>query len=155
MTTGEELIERFENCFFSQGEFRHQDHVKLAWLYLNRYSKLETLARFRKGLKNLANHLGKPELYHEKITWGHIFLIHERMLQSSKNQTWEDFAAANADLMNWREGLFRRYYSDAAISSEIARLTFILPDKLPEINSEMARTLEVSPRGSGANTEVG
>ena len=131
--TNEVLIEQFENCTLSLEQFRHITHVRLAWLYLIRYSKLEALARFTNGLKNFAAHLGKPELYHETITWGHIFLIHERIVRSDNRQAWDDFAAANSDIMNWRDGLFKRYYSDEIIESDIARLISVLPDRLPHL----------------------
>ena len=64
-----ELIERFESCTLAGKDFHHRDHVKVVWLYLRCNSVLETLGRFAAGLKRFANANGKPNLYHETITW--------------------------------------------------------------------------------------
>jgi len=131
--TDKEFIEKFEDCSLPSELFRHRDHVKLAWLYLNHYSKLEALERFSEKLRNYATHLGKPQLYHETITWGHIFLIHERIMRAGTRQTWEEFAEANADILNWRGGIFKQYYSEEVIASDIARSVFVLPDKALDV----------------------
>ena len=125
----DELIERFEACTLRPDEFRHRDHVKMAWLYLRRYSTIEALSRFSEALKRFAGHLGKPDLYHETITWGHIFLIHERMLRSSDVGSWLEFEAANADLFDWQNGIIKQMYGDAVITSETARQIFVLPTR--------------------------
>lgn len=126
--TDEELIEQFENCTLPKSEFRHRAHVRLAWLYLNRYSGLEAITRFTEKLKSFAHHLGAPDLYHETITWGHLFLIHERIFRAPAHQTWEDFAAANGDILNWQDGIFKQHYSDELLASDIAGKIFVLPD---------------------------
>lgn len=125
--TDEELIEQFESCALPEAEFNHATHVRTAWIYLCRYPVLEAIQRFSEALKAYAASLGAAGLYHETITWGHIFLIHERMACAGERQTWEGFAAANADILDWRGGIFRQYYSDEVIASDIAKRLFVLP----------------------------
>jgi len=79
MMSDAEFIARFENCTLRGEDFHHRDHVKVVWLYLCDYSVLETLDRFAAGLKRFAAANGKPNLYHETITWAYVFLINERM----------------------------------------------------------------------------
>jgi hypothetical protein len=126
--TDEELIEQFENRTLAKEEFNHPAHVRAAWIYLCRYPVLEAIRRFSEALKAYAASLGAAGLYHETITWGHIFLIHERMVRAAEDQTWEEFATANPDLLDWRGGIFRQYYSDEVIASDIAKRVFVLPD---------------------------
>lgn len=126
MTDGE-LIEQFENCTLPEAEFHHEMHVRMARAYLCRYAVLEAIGRFSEALKAYAASLGHAGLYHETITWGHIFLIHERMIRSGKDQSWEEFAEANPDILDWRGGIFRQYYSDEVIASDIAKRVFVLP----------------------------
>lgn len=128
--TDEELITRFEDRTLPKEAFNHAAHVRTAWIYLCRYPVLEAIRRFSDALKAYATSLGATKLYHETITWGHIFLIHERMARVAKDQTWDEFAAANADLLDWRGGIFRKYYSDEVIASDIAKQVFVLPDGL-------------------------
>src|SRR2546425_3094784 len=120
----EELLERFENCTLSGADFHHQDHVKVVWLYLRNNSVLETLSRFSAGLKRFATANGKPNLYHETITWAYVFLIHERMHRHGCEQSWEEFADRNADLFDWKNNILKSFYRDETLRSEAARRTF-------------------------------
>lgn len=125
--TDAELIEQFKNCTLPKSEFNHATHVRTAWIYLCRHEVLEAIGRFSESLKAYAASLGAAGLYHETITWGHIFLIHERMIRAGNDQTWADFAEANPDILDWRGGIFRQYYSDEVIASDIAKKVFVLP----------------------------
>src|SRR5271167_3060685 len=76
--TDEEFIASFESCDLASECFHHTDHVRMAFLYLRRYPAFEALQRFSTSLARFANAHGKPELYHETITWAFVFLIRER-----------------------------------------------------------------------------
>ena len=128
--TDEELIERFENCTVSGASFHHPDHVKVVWLYLRGNSVLKTLSRFSEGLKRLAMANGKPNLYHETITWAYVFLINERMKRNGGEQSWVEFVESNADLCDWNNSILKSYYQDDTLRSEVARRVFVFPDKL-------------------------
>jgi hypothetical protein len=132
----EELIERFEQCTLSGADFHHRDHVKVVWLYLRGYSVLETLGRFSTGLKRFAEANGKPNLYHETITWAYVFLIHERMQRGGVEQSWAEFVARNADLFDWKDSILKSYYQHDTLNSEIARRTFVLPDRISPVGRD-------------------
>ncbi len=112
-------------------DFHHQDHVKMAWLYLQRASVLDAMAKFTHDLQRFAIAQGQPNLYHETITWGYLLLIHERMARGGK-QDWEAFAAANPDLLTWEQSLLKTYYRPATLQSELARRVFVFPDNGPQ-----------------------
>jgi hypothetical protein len=128
--TDEEFIERFENCTLVGADFHHRDHVRVVWLYLRENSVLETLARFSEGLKRFAAANGKPNLYHETITWAYVFLIHERMQRGGTEHNWSEFVDTNPDLFDWKNNILKSYYEDETLRSDTARRIFILPDKL-------------------------
>lgn len=131
----EELIECFENCTLPAAGFHHRDHVKVVWLYLRCNSVLKTLGRFSKGLKRLATPNGKPNLYHETITWAYVFLIHERMQRHEGEQSWAEFVDSNADLFDWKNSILKSYYQDDTLHSEVARNVFVFPEKLSTYSS--------------------
>jgi hypothetical protein len=83
----EEFINQFETGTFPAASFHHREHVRVVWLYLQRYSVLETLARFSDNLKCFAAANGRPNLYHETITWSYVFLINERIERNGKGST--------------------------------------------------------------------
>jgi hypothetical protein len=128
--TDDELLEQFETLTLPEESFHHRDHVRLTRIYLSRYPILDVLGRLSAGLAATARMRGRPERYHETITWAFVFLVRERMARTGANQSWEEFANANVDLLNWKESVLRGYYQDVTLRSDLARRTFLLPDRL-------------------------
>src|SRR5947207_1818987 len=102
--------------------------LKAFFEYLCRYPALEALGRFSDALRRFAAAQGKPNLYHETITWAYVLIIRQRMAQSA-NQEWDEFAQNNPDLFVWKKGILSRYYSEEVLNSDLARKVFIFPDK--------------------------
>ncbi|MBI3649837.1 MAG: hypothetical protein HY231_02175 [Acidobacteria bacterium] len=132
MLSDEEFIERFESCELPLEEFHHADHVRLAWLYLQTLPVLEALTKFSAGLQRFAAAKGKAGLYHETITWAYLFLIHERLKRDHQKPNWQEFAAANADLLDWQSSVLKRYYSNEVLFSDLARQVFVFPDRITD-----------------------
>jgi hypothetical protein len=127
--TGDELIQQFEDGTTPAATFHHADHVRLAFEYLCRYSALEALRRFSAALQRFAAGQGKAQLYHETITWAYLLLIRERIARAGSVQTWEEFGERNADLLVWKGGVLAALYRQETLDSELARHTFVLPDR--------------------------
>ncbi|MGI0013828.1 MAG: hypothetical protein ACREBU_10365 [Nitrososphaera sp.] len=128
-----EFVQQFEARTLPAECFHHRDHVKLVWLYLQRYPMLETLVRFSEGLRRFAAANGKHNLYHETITWAYVFLIHERLKRAGGKQSWEEFVAANPDLFNWQNNILKTYYREETLRSELARRVFVFPNQSAQI----------------------
>lgn len=124
-----DLIKNFE-CGSAPNGFRHSDHVRLAFEYVTHYPFMEAIERFSGALKRFAADQGKPQLYHETITWAYLILIRERYERAGGTQKWDEFARNNADLLIWKGSLLDRFYSKESIESELARKVFIFPDRL-------------------------
>jgi len=110
------------------GALHHADHVRVAFAYVSEFPLLEAIPKFSAALKRFAISKGKPHLYHATITWAYLLLIHERIARAGGRQSWEDFAAHNADLLVWKGGILERYYAPTTLDSALARQTFIFPD---------------------------
>ena len=128
--TESEWMEHFENGTLSNGVFHHAEHVKMAFLYVQRYPPLDALSRFSAALARFAATHGKPELYNETITWAFFLLIRERLARAGGRQTWAEFSALNADLSSWKDNLLTKYYRPETLTSELAKRVFLFPDKL-------------------------
>jgi hypothetical protein len=124
-----EFLAAFEDATLPEACFHHRDHVRLVWLYLQRYPAVDVLVRFSAGLHRLARAFGKAGLYHETITWAYVLLIHERMARAPGDGTWEGFAAANPDLLAWQPSVLAAYYRKETLGSDLARRVFVLPDR--------------------------
>jgi hypothetical protein len=127
--TAEQLIQEFEGGATPAESFHHVDHVRLAFAYLSRYPALEALEKYSAALKRFAAAQGKATRYHETITWIYLLLIRERMARAGCAQTWEEFAAHNPDLLIWKGGVLATLYHQETLDSDLARNTFVLPDR--------------------------
>lgn len=124
-----ELVARFEDCTLPPADFHHEHHVRVAWEYLREEpTPVDALHRFATNLRRFAEHNGASMLYHETITWAYLALIHERMIRSATHD-WMGFAEENGDLLTWKPSILDRYYTSETLFSDLARRTFVLPDR--------------------------
>ncbi|HEY7354551.1 MAG TPA: hypothetical protein VH596_17405 [Terriglobales bacterium] len=126
--SAKEYIARFEAGAIAPDAFHHADHVRLAFAYLQEYPVLDALGKFSAALKRFAAEQGKADRYHETITFAYFFLIQERMTRGG-HPAWEQFARENADLFVWQKSILNGYYEELTLKSELARSTFVLPDR--------------------------
>lgn len=132
-----EFVAAVESCALARSDFRHADHVRLAWIYLRDCPLIEAIERFTTALRRFAAHHGATGKYHETITWAYLLLIHERMQRDGAPRDWEAFRAANADLFDWKPSILNRYYAPATLGSDLARRVFILPDGFAQSAGEV------------------
>jgi hypothetical protein len=125
-----EWIEAFERCTLPSDSFHHAEHVRMAFLYLQKHTPLEALGRFSSALARFAAAKGNPNLYNETITWALLLLIRERVARADFPQTWSEFSASNADLLRWDDNILRKYYRPETLNSKLAKSVFLFPDNL-------------------------
>ena len=122
------FLEKFQRGLFAKGEFRHRDHLHLAWIYLRLYPLTVTLENLGRELKKFARQNGAPEKYHETITWTYVLLINMRMTSGPSCACFEEFARLNSDLLTSGRSLIEGYYRPETLQSDLARRVFLLPD---------------------------
>jgi hypothetical protein len=125
-----EWMQAFESGTLPAASFHHADHVKMAFLYLQKFTPLEALARFSAGLARFATANGKPDRYNETVTWAFLLLIRERIARAASTPTWAEFSAANPDLLRWDDNILKKYYRPETLTSELAKRIFLFPDNL-------------------------
>ena len=125
-----EWMEAFARCTLPIGTFHHAEHVRMAFMYVQRFAPLEALGRFSSDLTRFATTHGKPNLYNETISWAFLLLVRERLARGKSGQTWAEFAVSNADLLRWDENILKKYYRTETLTSELAKRVFLFPDKL-------------------------
>ncbi len=122
------FVDAFEDGTLPASQFRHRDHIRLAWIYLRLYPVPAALARVVEGIKRFAAAQGAPGMYHETITYAFLFLINERMEHVGREAPWETFEANNADLITGGLGILQAYYQAETLASNRARAIFVMPD---------------------------
>ena len=122
------FLARFTSLTLPKEQFRHAEHVRLAWILLSEAPLLAALLRFRILLKAFAAHHGVPGLYNETITCFYLLLISERM---ETTHGWEEFRATNPQLFGYPKALLEGYYPGGAAFAEAAKRAFLLPEPAP------------------------
>ncbi|MEP6801752.1 MAG: hypothetical protein ABJC07_07435 [Acidobacteriota bacterium] len=140
------LVEAFEGCSLPARQFHHEEHVRVVWFSLATRSLVQILEWFPAALRRYADSVGRPDLYHETITWVLILLIHERRRRASEASNWKTFAEANPDLFLW-PAVVARYYRSGTLDSRQAREFFLLPDLLAHGAEDQVPSGEVRPPG--------
>jgi hypothetical protein len=123
----DDFLAAFHSCALPNSEFRHGDHLRLAWLQLHRYPLDEALSQVREGISNFARHNGAPHLFHETVTCAWV-----RLLATHDEATFSEFLEANVHRLNL--DLLHRFWSRELLESEAARREWVRPDlgELPQ-----------------------
>jgi hypothetical protein len=120
------LVTAFEALSIRAVDFRHREHLRLAFALLAVEDFAIAGLRFRTMLRRFASSLGADTKYHETLTWTYLAIIAERM-HGRTFQSSSEFLVENSDLLDHRSTI-ERYYDVAAITaSQIARTVFVLP----------------------------
>lgn len=127
--TDEALLDAFISTTLPGDQFHHEQHVRVAWLFVCRHGMPAALGEFSEAIKRFAAAKGAHGLYHETITWAFLLIISERQARQPAS-TWDDFSRANADLLLWKPSVLDRYYSRELLKSELARRSFVMPDMI-------------------------
>ncbi|MEM8961391.1 MAG: hypothetical protein AAGD38_07940 [Acidobacteriota bacterium] len=126
------LVTAFRLGELDPASFDHAEHVRLGWACLERMPLLEVLKLFSEGLGHLSRRVGRPDLYHATVTWAFLFVIHERRTRTTieDERTWRGFASRNPDLLSDGKAVLETLYRPETLRSQVARQTFVLPDRL-------------------------
>ena len=118
----EEFLEAFHSCRLLNSEFRHADHLRLAWLHLHRDPIEIALAKVREGIQNFAAYHGAAHLYHETITTAWV-----RLLATHHEGSFAEFLRENEERLN--KELLHRFWSPEVLVGEDARAQWVAPDR--------------------------
>jgi len=129
----DEHLRRFEDQSLPREVWHHRAHLKVAYLYLTRFSFEEALRKMRAGVKayNAANGIADTPTggYHETMTQAWLQLVHTTLCQFGPADSADAFFDAQTQLNEKR--VLRLFYSRDRIMSAEAKATFIAPDLAP------------------------
>jgi hypothetical protein len=123
------FLQGFEACQLDPVKFHHADHIRLAWLCVNRYGTGRAEARLLEGIRKFALHAGAPRKFHCTITIAWVRLVAMRPVRSKADVKFEDWIAKRPELLN--KNLLNQYYSPEKLESLEARHGWVEPDLKP------------------------
>lgn len=127
------FVERFESLALANDQFRHYDHVRLAWIYLRgtagsgAFDVERATERMASGIRAFAlYHSGSLEKYHATITRAFVQLVAAHMRETPDLDDFRAFAAAHPRLFD--KNLPLMFYSKSRLMSAEARKGWLAPD---------------------------
>ena len=124
------FLAQFRDQTLAAEHFDHRGHLRIAWLYLNRYPVREASDQVCAGIRSLAIMLGAREKFHHTISEALVRIMAGRMAGGERSD-FTAFLTANADLLSDARGLLAHHYSDECLNSVAARCCWVEPDLAP------------------------
>ncbi|HEX5757803.1 MAG TPA: hypothetical protein VF121_01270 [Thermoanaerobaculia bacterium] len=100
------FVARFEAAALGHHEFGHREHLRVAWLYLQRHALEEALGAVRRGLRRISAAHGDPERYDEALTRAWVELVAEAMAGNGGGD-FSTLLAAHPELLERETGTRR------------------------------------------------
>jgi N-formylglutamate deformylase len=123
--TDQEFATAFENGHIPKEEFRHVDHLRLAWHYGTVAGFEDAARKVAAGIKRFAERNNLGGLYHETITMFWVSEIY-RVIPSCPAASFAEFAEKNPWLKD--KNYIFSFYSEQVLYSEKARKEWVAPD---------------------------
>lgn len=110
-------------------QFHHGDHLRLAWLLLERLPFDDALQSLRKALRSFAVRTGKPENFHETLTQGWLRLLAAQQA-ATLDEALREYPQDGSDPMH-------SFWQPETLRSPQARAEWVPPDvaELPPISA--------------------
>jgi hypothetical protein len=118
----EEFLAVADSGDLGLSQFRHADHLRLAWLLVQRWplNRAEDFARA--AIRRFADRHAVSALYNETITLAWV-----RLVASHHENTFEEFLSANQNRLN-RE-LLHRFWTPELLASDEAKRQWVRPNR--------------------------
>ncbi len=123
----DKLTDDFEDGAINTAEFKHIDHVGVAYVMLDRYDFLTATFKYAQNIHAMALRGGARRKFNATITIAFLSIIAERRGTSVHTDVY-DFIARNQDLIT--SNPLEQRYSAKRLLSDQARSTFLLPDRV-------------------------
>ncbi|MCY1018451.1 hypothetical protein [Pyxidicoccus sp. MSG2] len=127
--TDADFLAAVEAATFPGADFRHREHVRLAWLCLREHGFESGLERVRGLIQRYAAALGATGKYHETLTRAWAELVQVGLDAAPGLTSFEAFLEARPELTDSR--LLDRHYRKETLDSQAARAGWVAPDVAP------------------------
>jgi hypothetical protein len=130
------------------GQFRHRQHINLAFYAVRRYGMPDAIAAICTWIRQIAAYERAPQKYHHTVSRAWVEAVAYHVAEDPGCADFEDFAARNPGLLDKR--LLSRHYRSSTLAAPAARRGWVEPDLLPFPWSARDGQAGRSGQGSGA-----
>jgi hypothetical protein len=133
MPDDETFLKQFESAAWPLQDWHHQQHIKIAYLYLRRYPFDAAIAKMCSGVKkyNAAHNVpeGLDRGYHETMTQAWMRLVYFTLCEYGPAENADAFYELNPQLS--QKKTLRFFYTKGTCMSPNAKAEFVPPDLIP------------------------
>ena len=123
------VLQAFEACQLDPAKFHHADHIRLAWLCVNRYGASGAESKLLDGIRKFAQHAGAPQKFHYTITIAWARLVAAACCKSNSCDSFHEWIKTHPQFLN--RYLLKEHYSAGKLESLQARCGWLGPDLKP------------------------
>jgi len=124
------FLSLFEEKSLDPKYFSHLGHIRLAWIYLNKYEHSMAVDKACVGIKAYASSLGATDKFNMTMSVAMMEIISHR-INKLDDKSWQTFMANNTDLIENSFAILLKYYSKEQLFSNAAKMTVLKPDLRP------------------------
>jgi len=111
------------------GQFRHRQHINLAFYAVRRYGMPGAVGTICGWIRQIAAYERAPQKYHHTVSRAWVELVAHHVAADPGCADFEVFAARNPALLDKR--LLGRHYRSSTLAAGPARRGWVEPDLLP------------------------
>jgi hypothetical protein len=127
------------------GEFRHRQHVNLAFLAVRRYGMPEATGKVCAWIRQIAGYERVPQKFHHTVSRAWVELVAHHVADDPGCADFDVFAGRNPALLDKR--LLSWHYRSSTLAAKPARGGWVDPDLLPFPWSDRAGSDQASSAG--------
>jgi hypothetical protein len=111
------------------GQFRHRQHIHLAFLAVRRYGMPEATTRICRWIRGIAAYERAPQKYHHTVSRAWVEIVAHHVGDDPDCADFGTFADRHPALLDKR--LLARHYRSSTLAAAPARSGWVEPDLLP------------------------
>jgi hypothetical protein len=123
------FLQAFQACQLDPASFHHADHIRLAWLCVQRHGARQAETLLLDGIRKFAQHAGAPQKFHHTATIAWTRLVAAACRESNSCDSFDEWIKTHPRLLN--KLLLNEHYSARSLESSDARLGWLDPDLKP------------------------
>jgi hypothetical protein len=124
-----EFLRLFHESALTGDEFRHREHLRLAWLVLTKHHREEAEQIIADEIRRFAFANGASNRYHDTLTRFWVRIVTHAMENSHDARTIDELLASFPFLLD--KGLPYRHWRGETFNSSLARAGWVEPDLVP------------------------
>ena len=111
------------------GQFRHRQHINLAFYAVRRYGMPAAIGTICTWIRQIAAYERAPQKYHHTVSRAWVEAVAYHVAENPGCADFEDFAACHPGLLDKR--LLSRHYRSSTLAAPAARHGWVEPDLVP------------------------